>query len=376
VLNRLSNLCDVGRPALILAALAADAAPGKSFRNFRRVSDNPDLEILELWDEKDNPYNLMVPVTTAGVAEQAQLLQGLRAISKVSGELPFEVPAVIGTSSDGEGNTAVVITMVSGQSPDLSRYAPGAFSKTFAAAMAAIHKLDPAVVRDFGLVEHDASSVLQSKVQELDKAAGTGRVPAKLLSRWEEALEDVGLFRFHTTVTHGTVSQDSIYVSDQSVVAVSDFSHLSISDPAEDLKYLAGGALPSTFEDALLHYRSIRESADENIQQRSQLYSELELASWLNHCLATGEERAISDAEAMLEDLAEQLEAGTLRSLRAASFIGLGAAAAAVVTASEPATQEPAQVAEATSDDSEPEPEVTAELPSYDSGESSLDELF
>jgi len=33
-------------------------------------------------------------------------------------------------------------------------------------------------------------------------------------------------------------------------------------------------------------------------------------------------------------------------------------------------------VAEATSDDSEPEPEVTAELPSYDSGESSLDELF
>jgi len=217
---------------------------------------------------------------------------------------------------------------------------------------------------------------LQSKVQELDKAAGTGRVPAKLLSRWEEALEDVGLFRFHTTVTHGTVSQDSIYVSDQSVVAVSDFSHLSISDPAEDLKYLAGGALPSTFEDALLHYRSIRESADENIQQRSQLYSELELASWLNHCLATGEERAISDAEAMLEDLAEQLEAGTLRSLRAASFIGLGAAAAAVVTASEPATQEPAQVAEATSDDSEPEPEVTAELPSYDSGESSLDELF
>ena len=363
---------------MILAALAADAAPGKSFRNFRRVSDNPDLEILELWDDLDNPYNLMVPATIAGVAEQAQLMQGLNAISKVAQELPFEIPSIIGTTVDAEGNTAVVMTMVSGQSPDLSRYAPGAFSKTFAATMAAIHNLDPAVVRDFGLVEHDASSVLQAKVQELDKAAGTGKVPAKLLSRWEEALEDVGLFRFHTTVIHGSVSQDCIYVSNQSVVAVSDFSHLSIADPAEDLKYLAGGALPSTFEDAMLHYRSVRESADENIQQRAQLYSELELATWLNHCLETGEEKAIADAEAMLADLAEQLEAGTLRSLRAASFIGLGAAAAtaSAATTAEPGRQENEQEAEPTEDEHLAQADETSELPSYDTGESSLDELF
>ena len=206
----------MGRPALILAALAADAAPGKNFRNFRRISDNPDLEILELWDDQDNPYTLTIPASIAGVAEQAQLMQGLRAIAKVQDELPFEIPSIVGSSSDGEGNTAVVMTMVAGQAPDLSRYAPGAFSQTFASAMAAIHKLDPAVVRDFGLVELDATAVLQSKVQELDKAAATGKVPAKLLSRWEEALEDVGLFRFHTTVIHGAISQDSVYVDGQS----------------------------------------------------------------------------------------------------------------------------------------------------------------
>ena len=359
---------------MILAALAADAAPGKNFRNFRRISDNPDLEILELWDDQDNPYTLAIPASIAGVAEQAQLMQGLRAISKVQDELPFEVPSIVGSSSDSEGNTAVVMTMVAGQVPDLSRYAPGAFSQTFASTMAAIHKLDPAVVRDFGLVELDAAAVLQSKVQELDKAAATGKIPAKLLSRWEEALEDVALFRFHTTVIHGAISQDSVYVDGQSVVALSDFSHLSISDPAEDLKYLAGGALPSTFEDALLHYKSNRESADENIQQRAQLFSELELATWLTHCIAVGEEKAISDAEAMLADLAEQLDAGSLRSLRASSFIGLGAAAVTATTVMNTSPQEPELQADESMN--ELQHEEMPEAPVQDMGESSLDELF
>ena len=106
---------------MILAALAADAAPGKNFRNFRRISDNPDLEILELWDDQDNPYTLTIPASIAGVAEQAQLMQGLRAIAKVQDELPFEIPSIVGSSSDGEGNTAVVMTMVAGQAPSSPR---------------------------------------------------------------------------------------------------------------------------------------------------------------------------------------------------------------------------------------------------------------
>lgn len=144
----------------------------------------------------------------------------------------------------------------------------------------------------------------------------------------EEALEDVGLFRFHPAVVHGSISDQSIFVQNSIVTGIAGWSALSISDPAEDLKYLAGGALPSTFEDALLNYRAMRPSADENIAQRAILYSEIELASWLNHCIQLGDQQLISEAQAMLEDLAQQLAAGALKPLRAAGFIGLGAAIA------------------------------------------------
>ena len=317
----------MGRPALILAALAADAASGKNFRHFRRNSSNPDLDILQLFDENGDGFELIVPATTAGIAEQAQLMAGLDAIGKAAPLLPFKVSQQVGKTSDGD-LPVILLTMLEGEQPDLSKYAPGAFSKSIAEALAAIHQLDPAVVRDSGLPEYDSTAVLQNKVAEIDAAASTGKVPPALLSRWEEALEDVGLFRFHSTVIHGGINQESIFVQNQSVAGIGSWSALSIADPAEDLRYLAGGALPSTFEDALLHYRANRPAADENIMQRAILYSEIELASWLTHCVQLRDEELISEAEAMLQDLADQLAAGTLRSLRAAGFVGLGAAAA------------------------------------------------
>lgn len=316
----------MGRPALILAALAADAASGKNFRHFRRNSANPDLDTLQLFDDAGDGYELIVPATTAGIVEQAQLTAGLSAIGKAAPLLPFEVSQLVGKTTDGD-LPVILLTMLSGEQPDLSKYAPGAFSKSLGEALAAIHQLDPAVVRDSGLPEYDSTTVLQMKVAEIDSAAATGKVPPALLSRWEEALEDVGLFRFHSTVIHGSVGQESIFVQNSTVSGFSNWSALSISDPAEDLRYLAGGALPSTFEDALLHYRANRPSADENLAQRAVLYSEIELASWLTHCMQLRDESLIAEAEAMLQDLADQLAAGSLRSLRAAGFVGLGAAA-------------------------------------------------
>lgn len=344
---------------MILAALAADAAPGKNFRHFRKVNENPDLEILHLWDQDDSSYELISPKTTAGIAELSQLVAGLKTISQVKNSIGFDVNQIVGQTQDSQGNAVVVLTRLGGESPDLSRYAAGPFSQSIGNALAQLHSLDLELVRNAGLPEYGAQEILHRKVAEVDRVAATGKIPARLLERWEEALEDVGLFRFHPTVTHRQINQDTLWISGNSVTGISGWSQLAIDDPAEDLRYLAGGALSTTFEDAVLHYRAARDAADENIVQRAILYSELELASWLAHCLQVGDAQMIADAQSMIADLDDQLKAQTLRSIRAAGFIGLGSVAAAGMTAQldqvaqqqPPAEQQPEQAQEPNSDE-------------------------
>jgi len=325
----------VGRPSLILAALAADAAPGFTFRSYRRVETNPDIDQLQLWDQDGASYQLLIPATPAGESEVAIELQALKIIEPHRELLGIDTPRLIGQSMDSDGAGALLLTPLGGETTDLAKYAPGLFSKSVGEVLARIHNLSPDIIREAGLLEYDAASILRHKVAEIDSIAQTGRVPAALLSRWEAATEDIGLFRFHPTVIHGNVSQETVMVSAQKVNGLSGWSSLKVGDPAEDLRWLTGGALRTTLEDTILNYRATRETADENISQRAQLYSELELGSWLVYCIANKDEKQISQAEDMIAELRDQLESGNLRSLRASSFAGIASLSAAAETQGE-----------------------------------------
>ena len=323
---------------MILAALAADAAPGKNFTNYRIDSSNPNLEQLQLWDKLNESFVLKSARNAAGNRELALELEGLRAVT-MADSLPFEIPALVGQTRDLDGEQAVLLTLLGGDKPDLSRYTPGKFSQSMATTLAAIHGIDPAVVKDAGLPEYQGTDLIHQRVAEVDKIAATGRVAPQLLSRWEQALEDVALFRFHPTVIHGSITEESLFVTEQQVVGVGNWTGLSISDPAEDLRWLAGGALETTFEDTLLHYRAARPGADENISLRATLYSELELGSWLVYCLEHESPQEIARAEDLINELRDQLDAGGLKPLRATSFAGISGTTTATQTA--PLSQTP-----------------------------------
>ncbi|MEY4560568.1 MAG: hypothetical protein RL460_546 [Actinomycetota bacterium] len=323
----------MGRPALILAALAADASPGKNFRHYLKVDSNPDVETLRLWSADGQSYEFKMPANAAGISELATEQMVVQSMRRLASKLPFEIPEALGQTRDSGGTTGVLFTLLEGSNPDLSRLGPGPFSKSFGEALAALHSLPVEAIADSGLPQYDSAAILQQKVAELDRMAATGKVPAQLLSRWEQALEDIGLFRFHATITHGALSSDAVMINGQQVVGLTNWNALSIGDPAEDFRWLSGGALPSTFEDAMLHYRAARPSADENFAQRAMLYSELELGTWLLHCLAVGDAEQIKQAEELLAELKDNLEAGNLKDLTATSFVGLAAAAAIIPTA-------------------------------------------
>ncbi|MDG2496648.1 MAG: hypothetical protein P8M68_00485 [Aquiluna sp.] len=308
---------------MILASLAADAAPGITFRNYLRNESNPDIDQLQLWDEDGDSYQLLMASTSAGESELATELQALEVIAPHQDQLSLDVPKLVGQTRDSDGARAVLLTLIGGEKPDLAKFAPGEFSKSLGEAIARLHNMNPSILRDSGLVELDAETILRQKVAEIDAIAQTGRVPAALLSRWEAATEEVGLFRFHGAVVHGNLTQETLRVSGQSVTGLAGWSSLRIGDPADDLRWLTGGALRTTLQDTTLNYRANRSQADENIGQRAQLYSELELGSWLLHCLESEDAKEIAIAENMISELREQLDSGNLRSLRAASFAGI-----------------------------------------------------
>jgi macrolide phosphotransferase len=368
----------MGRPALILAALAADAAPGKNFRGLRKLdlSDNLDAVLLQTADGEN--FTFKIPANPQGESELAVERTVLRALTSSAAQLPFEIASEAGATRDSLGNLGVIFTSVNGDEPDLTKLPPGAFSKTLADALAAIHSLDVSVVKEAGLPEYDSSTLLHQRVAELDRIAALGRVPAALLSRWEAALEDVGMFRYHPTVIHGGLAKEHLKLDGQRLVGMTGFENLRISDPAEDLSWIVGAGLPSTVEDALLHYRAAKPSADENLIQRATLYSELELGSWLAHCVEQGDEEAIAQAEDLISELRDQLEAGSLKTLRAASFVGLVAGATILpeITSSMPVVAETFDSIAAESESSEEsflEDEAFAERSAEEPATESLD---
>jgi hypothetical protein len=179
-------------------------------------------------------------------------------------------------------------------------------------------------------------------------------------------------------VIHGGVSKESLKLEGQRVVGFTGFQNLKISDPAEDLSWIVGAGLGSTVEDTILHYRAARPQADENLIQRATLYSELELGTWLAHCVELGDEAYIAQAEELIKELNEQLSSSTLRDLRAASFIGLVAGSAILpeITNSLPMISEEAEAELDEPETMQVEMAEDSPLAEQTSEEVSFDEFF
>ena len=310
------TLVDVTRSPLALAALATVAVPGLDVFDVRRpthVGTEYDLAIVI--DSERRRWYVRAPITDlAGAALEAEVTL-LEAMAQSLNEdaLPFAVPAPAGFAHLPEGGRAVVYQSLPGQSLRLDMLGPGpGLSASVGRALASIHELPAAIVENAGLPVYEAESYRQRRLSEVDEAAKTGKVPASLLRRCENALENVAIWRFRPTVVHGDLTADHVLTGGSEVTGILGWSEAKVADPADDLAWLLVAAPPDAV-DSIMEAYSLRrmEFSDQHLTERAHLAGELALARWLLHGVRTENEEIIDDAVAMLADL-EEYTAGAL----------------------------------------------------------------
>ncbi|WP_404496283.1 macrolide 2'-phosphotransferase [Arthrobacter sp. GAS37] len=295
-----------------LAAVATAAVPGLTPMAAASAPDDAaDFDSALLLDSEGKRWRVRSPRHPEASARLETEFMILRAFAPaIRAELPFLMPTVAGTVRQGPLSTFVYAHLAGAtRSIEELSTCSDALAKEIGVALAAVHDLPQSLVNNADLPSYTANEFRQRKLNELDQAATTGKIPPALLRRWEHALEDVALWRFNPCVVHGDLHEDNLLVDGDSVTAVTGWTDLRIGDPADDFAWLVASNEQRFVESVLRHYTEARrDTPDSHLLRRSALLAEFALAQYLVKALAAGHSDMTAEAEAMLKSLADDIE--------------------------------------------------------------------
>lgn len=302
----------MARPTLTLAALATAAVSGLEITSAQRHSrgSHGDYDAVDLQTADGRRLLVRVPNSVSAETEQSADLVALRALTTgVRGRLDFRVPTYIG-QVPFSGTRAIVSDLIPGDVYSADELTTDAdVADAVGRAIAAIHSLPTAFVGEAGLPQASAADSRSAALALIGRAADTGRLPAALVRRWENATDDDALWQFPALVINGGLSADSFLIEGDRVSGVIGWAGLAVGDPAKDLHWLLG-ARGANAEIALAAYTSARSGGiDRLIAQRALLYGELELVKWLLHGIDARDSAIVDDAVSMLDGLVEGVHA-------------------------------------------------------------------
>lgn len=301
------------RTPLELAAIASAAVPGLAPTGVSGAPDDAaDFDSALLIDDGGLQWRVRSPKHPEASMRLESELHALSVFSPaVRAELPFMVPRIAGTVRRGELCT-FVYSHLEGSIRDLDSLAAGGSgaARELGRMLAAIHDLPLALVQNADLPSYEANEFRQRKLNELDQAATTGRIPSGLLRRWEHALEDVSLWRFSPTVVHGDLHEDNLLVSAGRVSAVTGWTDLRVGDPADDFAWLIAASDPHFAENVHAAYTEARtDRPDAHVLRRAALAAEFALAQWMVRGLAMDNHQMIGEAAEMMSTLDSDIRA-------------------------------------------------------------------
>ncbi|WP_394939068.1 macrolide 2'-phosphotransferase [Psychromicrobium sp. YIM B11713] len=295
------------RTPMELAAVASAAVPGLTLTAAAyQPDDAADFDSAVLLDADRKRWRVRAPKHLEASTRLETELQVLRAFSPaVRAELPFLLPTVAGTLRIGE-LTTFVYSHLAGRVETVEDLVSGgrAVATEIGAAMAAIHDLPITLVQGADLPVYSANEFRQRRLNELDQAATTGKIPAALLRRWEHALEDVALWKFNPSVVHGDLHEDNILMQDQRLIAITGWTDLRVGDPSDDFAWLTAIENQDFVTAVQESYAAARhELPDRHLNRRAALSAEFALAQWLVRGVSAGDQQMVDEAEQMLHTL-------------------------------------------------------------------------
>lgn len=324
------------RTPSFLAALASAAVPGLDPVSVEALPSLPDqsYDVAFVQDVEHRRWVVRAPRSEVAGAEMDRTIALLALLGR---RLPFAVPAPKGFVALAEGGRATVYPYLPGHNLDYAELPPGpGLAAELGRALAALHNTDPAVFEEAGMPSYDADSYRSRRLAELDRAAESGRVPTTLLTRWETALEDVSLWRFAPTPTHGDLTGDQVLAvftddSDAStgrIRAMTGWEDAKVADPADDFSALVADSTHEAVETVFEAYAHARvERPDPNLLVRARLVAELSLLGSLMTALTrknVGAVEVLTTQLRRLDDAVHTAEAGGEDDYRRTSLAPVG----------------------------------------------------
>lgn len=302
------------RSPTFLAALASAAVPGLdpvSVEGVRTRSGGA-FDLAFVTDQQDRRWVIKAPRTQASGAE----LEAVVALGPLLGRrLDLAMPIVRGQVAVEEGR-AIVYLRLPGRPVDFAALPPGDLASGIGRALAHLHNLDLTLFEEAGRPVYDADAHRRRQLSELDRGAATGHVPTNLLTRWEQRLEDISLWRFAPTAVHGSFIGEHLLVSFQDedradageVRGLLGWEQSRIGDPADDFSDLVGLATPESLDLVLSAYAQSRvERPDGNLLARARLAAEMAPMRVLLQALASAARDLVEEAAAHLRELDEKV---------------------------------------------------------------------
>lgn len=286
------------RSPLFLAALASAAVPGLDPASVEALPGAPDhhYDVAFVQDTQHRRWVVRVPRSQAAAAQMESTF-GLLAL--LARRLPFSVPTPKGFAALKEGGRAAIYPYLPGQHVDFAQLPSGpGVAAELGRAIAALHNADHGLFDEAGLPAYDADTYRTRRLSELDRAAATGHVPTGLLARWEKLLEDVTLWRFAPTPTHGDLTGDQVLVvfddeddaSTGRVKALTGWEDAKVADPADDFFALVTQASPRAMETLMEAYAHARaERPDIHLLTRARLCAQMRTLSQLMSAVTGGD---------------------------------------------------------------------------------------